>query len=207
MTEGPADHMKYNLVRPLAGAGLVLVLAGCTGQDAQENSMSNNDKAAAEQFEQLMQRPDIDEAAARYGEMYRKIRDQLTSAVPALHWEQTNPPGRAACGTEFGAIDQAGRSDAQERGLGNWTARGNLPDAQWDEAVLVVGGVARSYGFNSGPSVVKNNPSDHYVTFRDPYGGELNFGTAVNTTLLVRTGCHLTAEAKNRGSLAPTPSY
>ncbi|GAA3546190.1 hypothetical protein GCM10022222_32310 [Amycolatopsis ultiminotia] len=169
--------------------------------------MNNNDKAAADQFKQLMQRPDIDEAAARYDEMYRKIREQLTNAVPSLHWEQTNPPGRAACSTEFGAIDTAGRADAQERGLGNWAAHGNLPDARWDEAVSIVGGVARSYGFNSGPTVVKNNPSDHYVTFHDSYGGELVFGTAVNTTLLVRTGCHLTAEAKKRGSLAPLPSY
>ena len=47
----------------------------------------------------------------------------------------------------------------------------------------------------------------HEIVFHDQYKAELNVGTAVNTTLLLRTGCHLTAEAKKRGSPAPTPTY
>jgi hypothetical protein len=43
----------------------------------------------------------------------------------------------------------------------------------------------------------------HEIVFHDQYKAELNVGTAVNTTLLVRTGCHLTAEATERGSPAP----
>jgi hypothetical protein len=66
---------------------------------------------------------------------------------------------------------------------------------------------ARTYGPDSGPVVVKDQPSDHYATFRDPFGAEITFGTAVNTVLTVRTGCHLTAEAKQRGTPAPTPTY
>lgn len=81
-----------------------------------------------------------------------------------------------------------------------------MPDAQWEQAVAIVRQLAQGYGFDTG-QVTVNRPNDHEIVFRDQYRAELNFGSAVNTTLLLRTGCHLTAEAKKRGNLAPTPTY
>jgi hypothetical protein len=196
--------MKY-LVLTLVGAAIVLTLASCSGQSPEEHPMDTNGKAT-EQFNQLMQRPDIDQATARYDEMYTKVRSELTASFPALKWIQSDNVLRSGCGADFSAIDVGARSDAEERGLPNWKADGNLPDAQWEQAVTIVRHVAQSYAFDTGQLTV-NRPNDHEVVFRDQYRAELNFGSAVNTTLLLRTGCHLTAEAKKRGQLAPTPSY
>lgn len=160
-----------------------------------------------EQFTELMGRPDIDEAVSRYEAMYAKVRSQITALVPALIWQLANPMSSASCGNDFGAVNADLRTDdAEIKGLANWMAEGNLPDAQWDQAVAAVRRVAQGYGFDVGEATV-NRPSNHEVVFHDQYRAELNFGTAVNTTLLLRTGCHLTAEAKKRGTPAPTPTY
>ncbi|RJQ81671.1 LppA family lipoprotein [Amycolatopsis panacis] len=135
-----------------------------------------------------------------------KVREHLAARFPALRWAQTDEAGRAGCSREFAAIDVSGRADAETRSLPTWTAPGNLPNEEWQQAATDVREIARSYGFGAGQVTVKR-PNDNEIVFRDQYRAELNFGSAVNTTLLVRTGCHLTAEAKNRGSLAPTPSY
>jgi hypothetical protein len=186
----------------MAAAAAIAVLAACSSPadpPRDEKTM---------QFNELAQRPDIDQATARYEEMFGKIRDQLSATFPALMWKQSNPATTAACDEEFAAVDARTRhNDAVIKGLANWLAEGKVPDEGWDKAVTIVDTVARSYGFNSGPIVVKNQPSDHYVTFHDPYKAELTLGTAVNTGMTVRTGCHLTAEAKKRGTPEPTPTY
>lgn len=181
---------------------VVVVVAGCGANFSGRPSVNQTDK----QFAELMKRPDIDQAVARYEEMYAEVRRQLTAAIPSLQWQQTNPAGGAACGPDYAALDYGAREDAVIRGLGNWAADGNIPDAQWDHAVSVVRTVVQGYGFDTG-LVVVNRPSDHEVDFHDPDQAELGFGTAVNTTLLLITGCHLTAEAKSRGHPAPLPTY
>jgi hypothetical protein len=37
--------------------------------------------------------------------------------------------------------------------------------------------------------------------------GEISFGTALNTSLRLSIGCHLTAEAKKRATPKPSPTY
>ncbi|WP_158691351.1 LppA family lipoprotein [Amycolatopsis benzoatilytica] len=198
--------MKNHLIRGLASGIVVLALASCTNPGTQEPTMNSDEKTAAQQFSQLMQRPDINQVAARYDEMFQKVREQLAAKFPALHWKQTDQPGRAGCSQEFAAIDVSGRADAETHSFPIWTAPGNLPDAEWQQAAADVREIARNYGFDAGQVTVQR-PNDNEIVFRDQYRAELNFGSAINTTLLVRTGCHLTAEAKKRGSLAPIPSY
>ncbi|MFF0144443.1 LppA family lipoprotein [Amycolatopsis sulphurea] len=160
-----------------------------------------------EQFNELMKRPDIDRAAAGYEELYAKVREQVTAEVPALKWEVANPESSAACGNDFAAVNaDLRKNDAEVKGLANWVAKGNLPDFQWKHVASTVGQVAGTYGFGGG-EVVVDQPGNHEIVFRDQYNAELNFGTAVNTTLLLRTGCHLTAEAKKRGTPAAPPTY
>jgi hypothetical protein len=191
--------MNVHAARAAVSTVLALSLIGCSGQEA---SMNNDQNLTAQQFNQLMQRPDIEQAAARYQEMDQKIRDALTATFPALEWQQDNQMGGAACGAGYPGLD----SDGEVRGLPNWFATGNIPDSQWDKAISVVHGVAQSYGFDVGQATV-NRPHDHEIVFHDMYQAELNIGTAVNTTLLVRTGCHLTAEAKKRGTPLSKSSY
>lgn len=181
-----------------------LALSAC-GPDVPPETTVNQ---KTEQFNELMKRPDIDQAVTKYEEMYTKLRGQLTALVPALKWHQTDDISGSACGNDFAAVNAGLRvDDAVERGLPNWIADGNIPETHWAAAQSAVDTILRAYGFDSGPIVVKNNPSDHYVTFRAPDGSEVTFGSAVNTGFTVRTGCHLTAEAKKRGTPAPVPTY
>jgi hypothetical protein len=202
MTKATIPLMKRTLCLIAAGC-TTLVLSACGPDTPPETTVDQK----TTQFTELMTRPDIDQAVARYEQMYTKVRDQITALAPTLTWKPANPPSSASCGNDFAAVNaDLPKNDAEIKGLANWMADGNLPDAQWDQAIAVVRSVAQGYGFDTGEITV-NRPSDHEIVFHDQYKAELNFGTAVNTTLLLRTGCHLTAEAKKRGSPAPTPTY
>ncbi|GAA4658458.1 LppA family lipoprotein [Amycolatopsis sacchari] len=187
----------------LIAAALVLELAGCGGDDRTGSPMSATPDPSrlAKQFADLVQRPDIDQATARYEAMSGQIRDALSRVYPDLRWRQTSQLTGAACGFGYPGLE----TDGEQRGLANWMAPGSIPDGRWDEAVQVVRTVALKYGFDKVVTTV-SRPEDHEVVFSDLYDAELNFGSAVNTTLLVRTGCHLTAEAKKRGHPAFSPS-
>lgn len=203
MTKASHSPMKRTLVL-FATVCTALVVSAC-GPDVPPETNVNQ---KTEQFNELLKRPDIDQAVAKYDEMYVKLRNQLTVIVPALTWRQTDDMSSSGCGNEFAAVNAGLRTDdAVERGLPNWVAIGKIPDEQWSAVQAAADSILRGYGFDSGPIVVKNQPGDHYVTFRAPDGSEVTFGSAVNTGLTVRTGCHLTAEAKRRGTPAPTPSY
>jgi hypothetical protein len=196
--------MKRTLSLITAVVCTTLAASACGPDMPPETTMSQKNQ----QFNELMKRPDLDQAVARYEEMYQKVRDQITAIVPSLKWRLANPATRASCGFDFAAVNaDLRKDDAEIKSLANWMAEGKIPDAQWDAALAAVNGILRTYGFDSGPIVVKDQPSDHYVTFRAPEGSEVTFGTAVNTGLTVRTGCHLTTEAKTRGTPAPTPTY
>lgn len=186
-----------------AVACIALTVSACGPDVPPETTVSQK----TEQFNELMNRPDIDQALAQYAELYDKVRTQVTAVVPSLTWRQADEISGSGCGNDFAAVNAGLRAfDAVERGLPNWVAKGNLPDSQWKQVASTVEQVARTYGFGGG-EVVVNQPGNHEVVFRDRFNAELNFGTAVNTTLLLRTGCHLTAEAKKRGTPAAPPTY
>jgi hypothetical protein len=145
-------------------------------------------------FTELMKRPDIEQAVTTYAEMTAKIRDQLATDVGRT-WEQRSDGGGTACGNEVPGVD----ADGGKRNLPRWMLPGNLTDEQWTHAETLVGEIAAGYGFHPKPEVVVDRPSEHDVVFRKPDGAWMGFGTAVNTTLTVATGCHLTAEAHQRG--------
>lgn len=161
-------------------------------------------QSVEQQFAELMKRPDIDDAVARYSRLYTEIRQRLSTAFPQLHWEQIDVPGGAGCGFDFSEVNHGAEFDAVSRTVGSWAAKGSLPDPDWPRAVAIVDGVTRGYGFTSGPISPVDRPGEHQANFFDPYKAELVFGTAINTTLTFFTGCHLTAQAKQRGHLAPT---
>lgn len=187
----------------IAAVCMTLLVSACGPDVPPETTVSQK----TEQFNELMKRPDLDQAVARYEDLYSKVRDQVTAIVPTLKWQQANPSTAASCGNDFTAVNaNLRKDDAEVKGIANWIAKGNLPDAHWEQVVSAVGRIAQDYGFGGG-EVVVNRPSNHEVVFRDVFNAELNFGTAVNTTLLLRTGCHLTAEAKTRGIPAPVPTY
>jgi hypothetical protein len=45
------------------------------------------------------------------------------------------------------------------------------------------------------------------VAFYDQFGGELTIASDKKTDILLMSGCHLTAAAKQRGRPTPPPTY
>lgn len=162
---------------------LVAVTAtGCGGPDVDES------------FAKLMQRPDIEQTVTTYGEMSSKIRERLTTEL-GRSWEQDSEGSASGCGNEFDL-----GSDADVRHLPRWVSWGKLPDDQWPRAEVIVGEIVEGYGFGKAPAVIVDRQGDHEVVYKKPDGALVTFGTAVNTTLSVRTGCHLTERAHQRGT-------
>lgn len=171
--------------RASVAVALVVMASGCGSEGP------NVDEA----FAQLMQRPDIEQAVATYEEMSAKVRERLTTELGRT-WDKTSEGSASGCGSEFPDLS----GDVDIRHLPRWSSKGNLPDDQWPRAEAIVGEIAEGYGFGRQPAVIVNRPSDHEVVYKKPDGAQISFGTAVNTPLDVRTGCHLKAEVRQRGT-------
>ncbi len=172
----------------------LLLLAGC-------NSAAKEKEKMSEAFAELMKRPDITQVQADYQSMFETIRERLVAEVGVAQWVPHRLPiSGAGCDADFSHLD--GETLSMDAG----TSPGNLPDAKWDQAVTIVTEVAGKHGFGP-PRVVVSGPSNHEVSFKDPYNGQLLFGTGGNTVLAVSTGCHLSAEAHQRGTYQPPKQY
>jgi hypothetical protein len=183
-------------------AAILVSACGPMGKKAAEDERRNMENS---QFAELMTRPDIETVAKRYEDMRMKIRDTLVADKFVVSWQERSDSsgGVLGCNRSFPEVDS---STARVWALKRWTSEGNLPDDKWERAVAAVAEIGREYGFGE-PKVVVNRPSDHEVSFRDGYGGEMLFGTAKNTILALTTGCHLTVAAHQRGTPTPRPTY
>ncbi|MBB5153423.1 LppA family lipoprotein [Saccharopolyspora phatthalungensis] len=164
-----------------------LFAAGCaSGPDPSDGGNM------ADPLSMLRQRPSMEEITARYEEMQQKLRDRLSAGLGlGARWADQGDPGQAACqGQELSHVD-----GAEEHSLDTWIYEGNIPDDQWARAQQIAIDVTKEYGFKE-LEVVVNRPGDHKVEIRDDFGAALQFGTAVNTVMSLRTGCHLLQSAK-----------
>ena len=149
-------------------------------------------------FAELMKRPNLTQVEADSQVMFQTIRERLTAEVGVAPWVPDKEPiSGSACS---GAISNLDGAEMRRYDAG-WSP-GNLPDANWDRAVAIVTEVSGQHGFGS-PKVIVSGPSDHEVSYRDTYNGELLFGTGANTILGGSTGCHLTKDAHERGTYLP----
>jgi hypothetical protein len=153
----------------------------------------NKDANRQQQIQELLKRPDIDKAVARYEQMRTEIRDRLTAEVELPPWKARDGT-RAGC-REFPDVDGMEKQSAQ---LGTWSTKASLPDDNWPRAVEIFAEVTRSYGFESPPRVIVDRPGNHEVTAADEFGADVILGTEVNTTLSLLTGCHPTWTGRQR---------
>jgi outer membrane murein-binding lipoprotein Lpp len=180
--------------RVVASIITLLLLAGCNSAAKEKDKMS-------EAFAELMKRPDITQVQADYQSMFETIRERLVAEVGVAQWVPHRLPiSGAGCDAGFSHLD--GETRSMDAGM----SPGNLSDAKWDQAVAIVTEVAGKRGFGA-PKVIVSKPNSHEVSFRDPYNGELLFGSGGNTVLAVSTGCHLTQEAHQRGTYQPPKQY
>ena len=169
----------------------LVIVTGCSATPTKGNAMNDA-------FETLMKRPSITVVEADYQSMYETIRTRLVAEVGIPEWlPDLEPISDTACGGALSHLD-----DGHERLYNAGSSSGNLPDAQWDQAVTIVAEVAGQHRFGA-REVVVSGPGDHEVQFRDSYGGYLTFGTGSNTVLFGGTGCHLTEAAHRRGTYLP----
>jgi hypothetical protein len=182
---------------PAGICALALLLGGCTGDNPKGEAVND-------QFAELLKRPDIEQVQADYQGMLSEIRDKLVREVGVANWVPDDEGlSGSGCGFDFPDIAAEGKVRRYSSGL----SPGNIPDDKWPAAVSTVAGIAAQHGFGA-PEVVVDRPGDHEVSFKAPTNAQLLFGTAVNTTLSVTTGCHLTAEAHKRGTpAAKEPLY
>lgn len=97
--------------------------------------------------------------------------------------------------------------DASSKGLAIWTAQGGLTEARSEQALAVVRPLVQSYGFDPGFRIADRPGVGHDIVFYGPCDAHLDFGSGNNTTLLFDIGCHLTPEAKRRGTPSPRLVY
>lgn len=186
------------IMRIAAVAACAAVLTGC---DDLRNADSGEDPMKIQQqFDQLMQRPDLEEAKTHYDNVQREIRTKLKEERNLPAWEEGGGDDRSEnyC-SDFPDID---RFDA-----GNYHSTGRVAEASvvphWDEATARMREIARKYGFEK---VTIDTGSGEHRAFElsDKYGAKLYLGSKGNTVVSVSTGCHLTPKAKQRGTPVST---
>lgn len=157
----------------------------------------------AELFDVLSRRPDIDAIDSRYRELLAAIRAALVEEIGVPAWLPSG--GVVNHSTGRGPFARLG-ADCEIHRYTSGISPGAVSDVDWPRATAIVAELAGRHGF-AAPTVVVDRPGDHEVSFSGEYGGELFFGTAVNTTLSLTTGCHLTREAYLRGPTVTVPEH
>lgn len=155
----------------------------------------SGDVDTAELFAVLAGRPDIDAVGARCRGLLAVIRDTLVAELGVRPWLPSGGSVNHSGGR--GPFARLG-ADCEVHRYTSGISPGAVSDADWPRATAIVADLAGRHGF-AAPVVVVDRPGDHEVSLPGEYGGELLFGTAVNTTLSLTTGCHLTRQAYLRG--------
>jgi hypothetical protein len=147
-----------------------------------------------QQFAELMKRPTLDEVIVRYEEMRGVIRDRLTREFNLPKWQEQESSRYSGCAPQFADVDE---KDSSRKYLPRSFTPAPLISS-WKQAKQIVVEVSKGYGFNK-ISLDVEKPDDVEFNLNDQYGAELSLGSSKNTVLTVTTGCHLSAEAKQRG--------
>lgn len=182
-----------SLLSVLLVASLVLVASCSDGGQYLDPKPTGSAMSQQQQYAELSNRPSLEEVVERYEEMRRTIRDRLTSRFGLPVWTEQNSPRSSGCAPQFPDVDS---KDAGKKFLSRWFSTAPVTE-NWQEAKQIVVDVSRTYGFNS-ISLDIQRPDDAEFNVNDQNGAELSFGSAKNTVLALTTGCHLTAEAKQR---------
>jgi predicted LppA-like lipoprotein len=178
-----------SIVKRLALALLVvLAVAGCEGNEVVSEFEGDEQQQRAE----LMRRPSLEDASARYQEMLARMRNELTTSFPWMNWRTSQGLTRAGC-AEFKVY----KEELETHYLGVWVAYGDLSDADWPRAQQVIADIGRSYGFGE-PRIMSDRPGNHEITALDQYGASYSIGAGHNIAINGSTGCHLPQAVKDR---------
>ncbi|OLT14075.1 hypothetical protein BJF78_19900 [Pseudonocardia sp. CNS-139] len=140
---------------------------------------------------ELAARPGIEEAIARYDEMLQRIRTRIDAELGPRIWYESRPRSWSGCGDEFSGLGGHTASGPA------WAFAGSVSGDLWPRASRIVADVTAEYGFITAglqvddASLIPTAPDYRTANGIDStLGAHYRFGTEVNTTLRVTTGCH-----------------
>ncbi len=167
-----------------ATLAVVALLTACTGPSPQEERMNAEAELAA--------RPTSEAILDRYSEMQQRIRDTLDTELGPFDWSVRRDGAEGTCGGEFSGI--GGRNVY----MAPWGFDSNIPDDQWPRARQIFADIAAEYGFVPAGLQI-DEPGRHSTNGVDEaLGAQYRFGTNVNTTMQITTGCHLPAQSSGQ---------
>lgn len=140
---------------------------------------------------ELAARPTLEQTITTYEQMQQRVFEKLSAELGPFTWTRLREGhGSTGCGEDF-PPNSPGRAES----LASWGFDGNISDEQWPRAVQIIADVTAGYGFGK-PKGLVDRPGQHDISGVDTYGGNYQFGTQINTTWRVATGCHLPAAAR-----------
>lgn len=173
--------LRARSARLAAALVVVALLTACTGPSPQEERMNAEAELAA--------RPTSEQILDRYSEMQQRIRDTLDSELGPFEWSVRRTGAESNCAYQFPGL--GGRNVFMDP----WGFDGNIPDDQWPQARQIFADIAAEYGFATAGLQI-DEPGRHSTGGVDEtLGAQYRFGTNVNTTMQITTGCHLPATA------------
>lgn len=190
--------------RLLIAFALAVALTGCGPMGESEPQVTGEGDygyGTPAELGELLNRRDAEAVLADRDRMIAQITAELSKIVPGSQWRPNREEDFTPCG-EFGSTD--GRVYFGR----NFVSEVPVSAALWDRASQAVIDIAARHGYTDVQSRTEN-PTDEAskdLIIRDSDGGRLAFGSMVNATLQVTTGCYLTAEDKRKAREAAPPS-
>lgn len=139
---------------------------------------------------ELAARPTLEQTISSYERMQRQVFDRLSAELGPFSWKRYDEGIGAGCGEDFPP-----NSPGRTQSLPIWGFEAAITDARWPRAVQIIGEVTAGYGF-AAPKTLVDRPGQHDISGVDTFGGNYQFGTQINSSWQVATGCHLPAAAK-----------
>ncbi|WP_177328851.1 LppA family lipoprotein [Amycolatopsis australiensis] len=181
-------------------AGTLLFAACDDGGQYLGTPSSETTVPSQQQYAELLRRPTIDEAVARYEQARKTLQTRLTDELGIPGWADKHDGRQSGCANEFPGVDSR---DAVRTFLSFITAPKGISGEQWADAKRIATEVGAGSGFTK-PGVQTNKPPTFEFELRDQYGATLTLSSGTTTVISIETGCHLTTEAKGRISASAT---
>lgn len=169
--------MTRSTTRTTVGLLVAVLLTACSGGPQEERVNAQSELAA---------RPTSQQMIIRYQDMLQLVRDRLDAELGPFDWFRIRDDTRSGCGSAFPS-ELGGRTVT----LAPWGFEAAIPDEQWPRAAQIVADTAAAYGFATAGLQI-DEPGRHTANGLDStLGAHYSFGTQVNTSIQVTTGCHL----------------